>query len=157
MHNQSTLKIVFTLCITLISVRTYAQVAGATLTGTLGDQSGSVIPRVQVSVKNVGTNEVRQVTTDSAGFYSVPNLLPGSYEITATAPGFTTEVRSGIVLTVGAQQVLNFTMAVGQVSQTVSVIGSAPPVELANPTIGGVVSETTVVELPLNGRDWTSL
>jgi len=157
MHNQLTVKIIFTLCITLISVRTYAQVAGATLTGTLGDQSGSVIPRVKVSVKNVGTNEVREVTTDSAGFYSVPNLQPGSYAITATAPGFTTEVRSGIVLTVGAQQVLNFTMAVGQVSQTVNVVGSAPPVELANPTIGGVVSETTVVELPLNGRDWTSL
>ncbi len=141
----------------LTSIRAYAQVSGATLTGTVSDASGAVIPNAQVSVKNVATGEVRAVTTDAAGFYTAPNLLPDKYEVTVTAPGFSTEVRSGITLTVGAQQVLNITMQVGQVSQKVEVTGEAPAVQLANSTIGGVVSETAVVELPLNGRDWTSL
>ena len=141
----------------LISIRVYAQVAGATMTGTVSDASGAVIPNAQVSIKNVATGEVRAVTTNAAGLYTAPNLLPGSYEVTVTASGFSTEVRSGITLTVGAQQVLNITMQVGQVSQKVEVTGEAPAVQLATSTISDVVNETTVVELPLNGRDWTSL
>ena len=62
----------------LTSVRVYAQVSGATMTGTVSDASGAVIPNAQVSIKNVATGEVRAVTTDAAGFYSAPNLLPGS-------------------------------------------------------------------------------
>ena len=96
------------------------------MTGTVSDASGAVIPKAQVSIKNVATGEVRAVTTDAAGFYTAPNLLPGSYEVTVTAPGFSTEVRSGITLTVGAQQMLNITMQVGQVSQKVEVTGEAP-------------------------------
>jgi hypothetical protein len=139
------------------SVRVYAQVSGATMTGVVSDASGAVIPNAIVSIKNVATGETRALTTDSAGFYTAPNLLPGSYEITATAPGFSTAVRSGVTLTVGAQQLLNISMQVGQVSQKVEVTGEAPTVQLATSVISGTVSQTTVVELPLNGRDWTSL
>ena len=150
--------IILALALVLLTpIRIYAQVSGATLTGTVSDASGAVIPNAQVSVKNVATGQVRAVTTDAAGFYTAPNLLPDSYEVTVTAPGFSTEVRSGITLTVGAQQLLNITMQVGQATQTVQVTGEAPAVQLANSTIGGVVSQTAVVELPLNGRDWTSL
>jgi hypothetical protein len=141
----------------LTSIRVYAQVSGATMTGTVSDASGAVIPNAQVSIKNVATGEARAVTTGAAGFYSAPNLLPGSYEVTVTAPGFSTEVRSGLTLTVGAQQLLNITMKVGQVSEKVQVTGEAPVVQLATSDISGVVSQTTVVELPLNGRDWTQL
>jgi hypothetical protein len=137
--------------------RVYAQVAGATLMGTVSDASGAVIPNAQLSIHNVATGEVRAVTTDKAGFYTAPNLLPGRYEGTITAPGFSTEVRSGITLTVGAQQVLNITMNVGQVAQKVEVTGEAPVVQLATSDISGIVNQTTVVELPLNGRDWTQL
>ena len=141
----------------LMSIRVYAQVSGATVTGTVNDASGAVIPNVQVSIKNLATGEVRDVTTNSNGFYTAPNLLPGGYEITASAPGFSTEIRSGIKLTVGAQQVLNMEMKVGQVSEKIEVTGEAPTVQLSNATISGDVSQTTVVELPLNGRDWTQL
>jgi len=141
----------------LMSVRVYAQVSGATMTGTVSDASAAVIPNAQISIKNVATGEVRDVTTDTAGFYSAPNLLPGSYEVTVSAPGFSTVVRSGISLTVGAQQLLNITMNVGQVSQKLEVTGQAPTVQLATSDISGVVSQAAVVELPLNGRDWTSL
>src|SRR6202047_4953197 len=116
--------------ILLMSVRVYAQVSGATMNGTVSDVSGAVIPNAQVSIKNVATGEVRAVTADAAGFYSAPNLLPGKYEVTVTAPGFSTEVRSGITLTVGAQQLLNVTMKVGQVSEKVQVTGEAPAVQL---------------------------
>ena len=141
----------------LIPIRVCAQGSGATMTGTVSDASGALIPNAQISIKNVANGEVRTVSADAAGLYTAPNLLPGSYEVTATAPGFSTEVRSGITLTVGAQQVLNITMRVGQVSEKVEVTGEAPAVQLANSTIGGVVTQTAVVELPLNGRDWTLL
>src|ERR1700680_431943 len=141
----------------LIPVRVYAQVSGATMTGTVSDASGAVIPNAQVSIKNVATGEARAVTTGAAGFSSGPNLLPGSYEVTVTAPGFSTEVRSGLTLTVGAQQLLNITMKVGQVSEKVQVTGEATVVQLATSDISGVVGQTTVVELPLNGRSWTDL
>src|ERR1700724_2266418 len=127
-----------------------AQVTGATMTGTVNDASGVVIPNAQLSIHNVATGEVRAVTTDTAGFYTVPNLLPGRFEITVTSPGFSTEVRSGITLTVGAQQVLNITLNVGQVSEKVQVTGEAPVVQLATSDISGIVGQTTVVELPLN-------
>ena len=141
----------------LTSIRVHAQVSGATLTGTVSDSSGAAIPNAEVSIKNVGTGETRALNTDAAGFYTAPNLLPGKYEVTATATGFSTAVRSGIILTVGAQQLLNFPMKVGEVSEKVEVTSEAPDVQLASSAISGVVSQTAVVELPLNGRDWTQL
>jgi len=135
----------------------YGQVTGATLTGTVRDQSGGVLPAANVSVRNVATGVTRAVKTDTAGFYSAPNLLPGNYEITAAAPGFASEVQNGVVLTVGAEQVLNFALQVGQVTQSVQVTAEAPTVQLASSAISAVVSATTVRELPLNGRSWTDL
>ena len=137
--------------------RIYPQVVGATLSGTVTDQSGAVIPSVQISIRNTATGTTRSVTADAAGFYAAPNLLPGIYEITATAPGFSTEVQTGITLTVGGQQLLNITMKVGQVAERVQVTGEAPMVQLASSSIGAVVDSTTVRELPLNGRSWTDL
>src|SRR6202521_4181985 len=141
----------------LILIPVYAQVVGATLAGTVTDQSGAVISNTQISIKNIATGLTRAVTTDPAGFYTAPNLLPGTYQITATAGGFATEVQTGITLTVGAQQVLNLTMQVGQVTQRIQVTSEAPTVQLATSSISAVVNSTTVRELPLNGRSWTDL
>src|ERR1700730_5461114 len=134
-----------------------AQVTGATLSGTVTDQSGGVVPRAGISIKNIATGVTRNSTTDPAGFYSAPNLLPGTYEVTAAAAGFSSEAQTGITLRVGAQQVLNFTLRVGQVAQTVEVAGEAPTVQLATSAISAFVNSTTVRELPLNGRSWTDL
>jgi Carboxypeptidase regulatory-like domain/TonB dependent receptor/TonB-dependent Receptor Plug Domain len=141
----------------VLSVPAYGQVTGATLSGTVRDQSGGVLPAANVSIRNVATGVTRAVKTDTAGFYSAPNLLPGSYEITAAAPGFSSEVQNGVVLTVGAEQILNFALQVGQVTQAVQVTAEAPTVQLASSAISAVVSATTVRELPLNGRSWTDL
>jgi carboxypeptidase family protein/TonB-dependent receptor-like protein len=140
-----------------LTSQAYAQVAGATLTGTVMDSSGAVIPKAQVTVTDVATGVSRRIATDNAGFYAAPNLLPGNYRVSITAPGFSTEVRTGITLTVGAQQVLDVAMRVGQVTETVQVTGEAPLVQLASSTISGEVNATTVRELPLNGRSWTDL
>src|SRR6266576_1689275 len=149
---------VFFLAISLISAgRAQAQVSGATLTGTVTDASGATIPQAQIVITNVSTGVTRNVTTDSAGFYTAPNLLPGTYEVRVTATGFSTQVRTGITLTVGAQQALNITMQVGQVSQTVEVTTEAPTVELTSSTLSAQVTGATVRELPLNGRSWTDL
>src|SRR5438034_800721 len=135
----------------------HAQVTGATLSGTVTDTSGAVIPGVMVSVKNRGTGVVRNVKTDEAGFYSAPNLLAGSYDVTASAAGFSTVMQSNITLTVGAQQQLNISMKVGETAQVVEVTAAAPLVQVTSSLISGVVESTTVRELPLNGRDWASL
>jgi hypothetical protein len=141
----------------IISARLSAQVAGATLSGTVVDKSSAGVISAHIAIKNLATGVIRDVTTDSAGFYTAPNLLPGSYEVTTSAPGFATLVRAGITLTVGAQQVLNIALQVGAVSQKIEVVGEAPTVQLASSSITAEVSSVTVRELPLNGRSWTDL
>src|SRR5260221_13717282 len=103
----------------LLPVSALAQVAGATLSGTVTDQSGGVVPQAAISIKNIDTGITRASTTSTAGFYSVPNLLPGTYEVRVSAQGFSSELQKGITLTVGEQQVLSFALQVGQISQTV--------------------------------------
>jgi len=141
----------------LVSVPLHAQVVGATLSGSVTDPSGAAIPGAQVSIKNTATGVNQNVTTDSSGFYSVPNLLPGNYDVTVSAKGFRTAVNSKIPLAVGSQQVLNVTMQVGQITQTVQVTAGAPTVQLASSALSAQINSTTMRELPLNGRDWTQL
>lgn len=125
--------------------RTYAQVVGAILSGTVTDASGAAVPNAQVSIRNTATGVTRDVLVDAAGFYTVPNLLPGSYEVRFSAQGFSTEVNNNVTLTVGAQQVLNASLRVGQMSQQVVVTTEAPTVELASSTLDAVVESPTIV------------
>jgi hypothetical protein len=146
----------FVLCF-FASAPVYAQVTGATLSGTITDASGGVVAGAQVSARNTATGIATDSTTDSAGFYSVPNLIPGPYEVRVTAKGFTTAVQSNLTLAVGQQQSLNIPMKVGETSTTVQVTEAAPQIDLTSSTITGQVESQTVLDLPLNGRDWTSL
>ncbi len=140
-----------------VAVSTHAQVTGATLSGTVTDASGAAIPGAQVSVRNAATGVTRDFTTDSAGFYTAPNITAGTYEVRVSAKGFSTAVQPNVVLGVGAQQLLNFSMKVGQTSQTIEVTTQAPQVQLTSSALSGEVASATVRELPLNGRDWTQL
>jgi hypothetical protein len=141
----------------VVSFAVYAQATGGTLTGTVSDPSGAVILNAKIIIKDVATTFTRAVSTNAAGVYSAPNLLPGIYQVTVSAPGFATLVRSGLTVTVGAQQALNITMQIGKVNQSVEVTGEAPAVQLATSTLSNEVTGATVRELPLNGRDWTQL
>jgi len=148
--------VAITFCpLTLVPV--YAQVAGATLSGVVTDASGAVIPNATISIKNTATGLTRTVSTGGAGFYSMPNILPGSYDITASAAGFSTKSETGITLEVGARQVLDLSLQLGQVTENVQVTGATPTIQLETSTISTVVNSTTVRELPLNGRSWTDL
>src|SRR6266853_161272 len=140
-----------------VSVPVYAQVTGATLSGTITAASGGVLAGAQISVRNTATGATKDATADSAGFYAVPNLIPGAYEVKVTAKGFSTAVQSNLSLAVGQQQQLNFSLKVGETSQTVQVTEAAPQIELSSSTLTGQVEAETVRELPLNGRDWTQL
>jgi hypothetical protein len=135
----------------------YAQVSGATLSGTITDPSGAVIAGAQVTIANKATGVSRAVTTDTAGLYSAPNLLPGPYEVTIAAPGFSTTKQENITLTVGAQQTLNLSLKIGEAAQTVLVTEAAPAVQLGSSTISAEIQSQQILEIPLNGRDWASL
>ena len=140
-----------------LAVAARAQAVGAALSGLITDERGGAVPDAAVTIKNVGTGVVREVTTNGDGLYSAPNLLPGSYDVTVAAKGFQTTVQKAVTLTVGATQALNFEMRVGQLNQTVEVSATPPSVQTTSSTISATVDSTTVRELPLNGRDWTSL
>jgi carboxypeptidase family protein len=139
------------------TVRAGAQVSGATLSGLVTDASGAAIANAKVSIKNIATGEVREASTNGEGFYSAPNLLPGSYQVSASGQGFATVVQKGITLTVGAQISLNLSLDPGQVTQTVEVMSTQPEVQTSSSAVSSTVDSKTVRELPLNGRDWTSL
>ena len=134
-----------------------AQVAGGTLTGTITDRSGAEIPNAQIVIKDLATGIERTVTTNKDGFYIAANLLPAEYQVTISASGFNTEIKTGIKINVGAQQEFNLTLQVGTVTHRVEVTAEAPALQLASSDISATVQATTVRELPLNGRSWTDL
>src|SRR6058998_65437 len=134
-----------------------AQVNTATISGTLRDESGAVLPGAAVTVQNQDTGISRSLTTNETGRYTAPALGLGNYQVSVQLPGFQSQVRSGIALTVGREAVVDFTLAVGAVTQTVEVKGEAPLVELTNATMGGLVDDRTIREMPLNSRSWDTL
>jgi hypothetical protein len=137
--------------------RSGAQTVTGRILGTILDSQGGVIPNASVSAKNVETGAERTTTSDASGGFNIVSVPAGSYEVAVSASGFQQEVRSGITLTVGASLRVDFTLNVGVVQQQVVVSGEAPQVDTTTSTLAGLVSETTIRELPLNGRDWLQL
>ena len=145
------------LAVTIAAGPVYAQVSGATLSGTITDPSGAAIAGAKVSIANKATGVVRDVTTDAAGLYSAPNLQPGVYDVTASAGGFSAAKQADVTLTVGGQQTLNLPLKIGEASQIVEVTGAATQVQVNNSVLSNEIESNTVRELPLNGRDWAQL
>jgi len=134
-----------------------AQLSGGTISGTITDPSGAVIPGADVAIERLDTRETRNLLSSSTGLYSAPNLAPGLYKITVQLPGFGTLERTGIRVEVGAQIVIDLQLQVGGANQSVEVTAETPVVEAGSSAIGAVNNGQTIRELPLNGRDWTSL
>ena len=139
------------------AVSLHAQVAGGTFTGRVTDASEAVLANAQVAAKNTATSVITTTTTNTAGIYNLNNLLPGVYDVTISATGFSTLVQSGVKLNVGAEMELNFSLRVGEMSQRVEVTTEVPSVQLTSSELSGTVEQAAIVELPLNGRDWASL
>jgi carboxypeptidase family protein/TonB-dependent receptor-like protein len=134
-----------------------AQTVTGSIVGTIRDQQGGVIQGAAVTAKNSSTGAVRTGETDSTGGFRIVGIPAGPYEVTATASGFQTAVHSNVTLTVGGSQRVDFTLSVGAVEQQVEVTSELPQVDTTTSTMSGVVGETAVRELPLNGRDWLQL
>ena len=134
-----------------------AQVNTGTISGVVQDPTGAVIAGAMVTVKNVDTGIVRTLTSDAGGRYIAPVLPVGNYEVTAQQSGFQTEVRSGIDLTVGREELINLTLKVGQISDKVTITAEAPLVEATTSAMSSLVDERTIRDLPLNGRSYDQL
>ncbi|HSU87903.1 MAG TPA: carboxypeptidase regulatory-like domain-containing protein, partial [Terriglobia bacterium] len=139
------------------SALAFAQITTGTISGTVTDSTGAVVPGVIVTLKSVEKGITRTVRTDEGGRYRAPELALGSYEISAEASGFETVVRSGITLTVGREAVVDFTLQVGTITDKITVTGEAPLVQTANATVAALVDERAMRELPLNGRSFADL
>jgi hypothetical protein len=131
----------------------FAQSATATLTGTVKDTSGAVLPGVAITARNTATNETRTTVTENDGLYRVPSLPRGTYEVKAELQGFKTLTRSDVLLTVGDTVHVDVVLEVGAVAETVQVTGSAPLVNVDEGRVSYLVDEKRVAELPLNGRN----
>ena len=134
-----------------------AQVTTGTISGTVSDSTGAVLPGATVRLKSVETGISRTTTADEGGRYRVPELGLGSYEVTAEAGGFQTVIRSGITLTVGREAVVDFILEVGAIAERITVTGEAPLVQTANATVAALVDQRAMRELPLNGRSFADL
>src|SRR5438094_2819751 len=142
------------LCLTWTAV--WAQ-STAQLSGTVRDQSGAVLPGVEVKATQTATGLERTVLTNETGSYIWPNLPLGTYKLEASLSGFRSFVQTGIVLQVDANPVINILLQVGQVAETVEVQADAALVETRNTGIGQVMDNVRVMELPLNARQVTEL
>jgi len=134
-----------------------AQVTTAAISGMVVDASSARIPGAKVTLRRISTDAERTLTTDGEGRYLAADLEPGTYEVQAEKANFETEVRRGIVLTVGRRAVVDFSLKVGQVREKVVVTGEAPLVDVGNSSIGHVVEHAEIDDLPLNGRNYTQL
>jgi hypothetical protein len=132
--------------------RGFAQEFRATVSGTISDPTGAVVPGASILVKQVETGSINRTTSDTAGQYVVPFLQPGNYTITVAAPGFQTLTRTGIELESQAHPILNLELTIGGAAQSITVTGEAPLVDQANASVGQVISAESVADLPLNGR-----
>lgn len=129
----------------------------ATVQGTITDAKGAVLPNASVTVKNSNTSFERTTQTDSAGNYQVSALPVGTYSIEVKVEGFKTQVADRVTLEVAKTVVQNFQLDVGSISEQVLVSSDVPIVETATTSVGTVINQRTVQEIPLNGRHFVDL
>src|SRR2546427_11091245 len=127
--------------------------ATAQISGAVQDQSGAVLPGVEVTATQTETGIARMTVTNETGHYVLPNLPLGPYKLEGALPGFRTFIQTGIVLNVNANPTVNISLQVGQVSEQVEVQANAGLVETRNLSVGQVVETARILDLPLNGRN----
>lgn len=129
------------------------QISTGTIVGVVEDSSGAVVPNADVTLTHTSTAETRQTRTTSSGEFTVPFLHLGNYTVTVTAPGFKTKTLSGITLRVDQTINLRIPLEVGAAAETVEVTGAAPIVDSATSSLGQVIENKQILDLPLNGRN----
>ncbi len=130
-----------------------AQVSTSEITGTVHDSSGAVVPGASITATDEATGISHTQKTTSAGLYAFPALPVGTYTVTAEMQGFKTTKKTGNLLVVGTPLTVDLTVEVGQATEVVNVQSTAEAVQTENATVGNVVSEQAIKQLPLNGRN----
>ncbi len=145
----------FFLSAAFLAANLSAQTTGAgTITGTITDPTGAVIPAASVAVRNTATQAERALTTNEAGIFVAQFLQPGAYEIAVTKAGFNKTVRTGLTLQVGQSLTVNFSLAVQSSTETMTVDAAAAIVDTEKTEMSQVVSQTQKENLPIAGRRW---
>jgi Carboxypeptidase regulatory-like domain/TonB-dependent Receptor Plug Domain len=136
----------------------FGQVATGTITGIVSDASGAIVPGAVVKIVDEGTNSERSLATDNTGNYVAARLLPGKYRVEVNLPGFQSQAKVGLVLSIDQTMRVDFTLQPGEQRQVVTVVARAEQlVEASTSSLGEVIEETLIKELPLNGRDFRQL
>jgi hypothetical protein len=127
------------------------------ITGRVSDQSGAGVPNTAITLTSTATNAIRQTQSTGDGFYAFPSVPPGPYNVKAEHPGFKTVTSNNIEVQVQQSVRLDLALEVGQVSQSVEVSAAASLLQAENATVGTVISNQSITELPLNGREYLNL
>jgi outer membrane receptor protein involved in Fe transport len=132
-----------------------AQTFRGTILGTVTDSTGAAVSEAAVTVKNIGTGLTRATVTDAAGNFSIPELPIGDYELMAQKQGFQTASVTGLHVDVAGERRVDLTLQPGRIEETVEVQATVPQVESTKDVLGGVIQSKEVLDLPINGRDFT--
>jgi hypothetical protein len=135
----------------------HGQGTAGSITGSVTDPAGAMVPSATVTATNQGTQASRSAESDSKGSYLIPLLTPGTYSVKAEKTGFASAESSGVIVQVSQSTLIDFQFRLGTVGETVSVASSAPLLETGNSTVGQVIGTQPTTALPLNGRDFLSL
>ncbi|HEV2200269.1 MAG TPA: carboxypeptidase regulatory-like domain-containing protein [Bryobacteraceae bacterium] len=146
-----------TLGVLLFSVSLFAQGNFGRILGTVTDQTGAVLPGATVTIVDTERGVARTLTTDAAGEYNAPTLIPGNYTVRVEANGFKRLDRQNIVLEVGKEVRVDLTPQPGDQTQTVTVNEAIPLVDAASATLGGTLANAEINDMPLNGRNYQNL
>ncbi len=128
-----------------------------TIAGTVTDPTGAVLPGASVTITNQQTAETHPLKTDSAGLYSLPGLAPGTYKVQVQSQGMQTTVANDLVVAVGTTTTQNFSVKIASTSTTIEIQAATPVVESSSISVGTVIDQRTVQEIPLNGRHFVDL
>src|SRR5579862_2366482 len=146
-----------TLGLLLFSLSLFGQAQFGRILGTVTDQTGAVLPGATVTVTDTQRGVARTLTTDAAGEYNAPTLIPSTYTVRVEAKGFKVLDRQNIVLEVGKEVRVDLTPQPGEQTQTVTVTEAIPLVDTASATLGGTLSNADINDMPLNGRNYQNL
>jgi hypothetical protein len=148
-------RLIFGVC--LLGTTVMAQNSTGRILGTVTDQSGAALSGATISITDIARGTSRTLTTDGAGEYTAPDLVPGAYKVHAEAKGFKSVERLNIELEVAKDARIDFSLQTGNVAETVTVTDAVPLVESTNDVLGGTLSNRQINDLPLNGRDFQNL
>ena len=134
-----------------------SQTSQGTISGTVADKTGAVVPGATVTIVDASRGFSRAIKTNGAGQYSVPNLEPGTYSVTTQAPNFQKLEKNGVTLDVGKSQRVDFLLVPGDITQTVAVTEQAPIVDTSSAVLSSTFDNAEIVNLPLQGRDFQNV